>query len=252
MGQYKSNLLFLSISFIMEANFWERGVRKVRKRNYIVLCLLVFSLAVTLIDALVHPPYFSKIAVKVVFFLALPLLFFVRNREDRAQFRALFRFRRRGITAALALGCAIYALILGGYFAVRGFVDFGAVTGTLTAGMGITADNFLLVAAYISLLNSLLEEFFFRAFGFMTLRRQLSGAAAWLLSPVLFAVYHTGMLWGMFHPAMIALLMLGLVAGGLIFNALCSRFESVYPAWFAHMAANFAINTVGCILFGVL
>ena len=51
---------------------------------------------------------------------------------------------------------------------------------------------------------------------------------------------------------MIVLLMAGLVAGGLIFNALCLRFESVYPAWFAHMAANFAINTVGFILFGAL
>lgn len=226
--------------------------RDVKKRNYIVLCLLAFSLAVTLIDALVHPPYFPKIAVKVICFLALPLLFFARNGDEWTQFRALFHLRRRGVTAALALGCGIYALILGGYFAVRGFVDFGAVTGSLTAGMGITADNFLYVAVYISLLNSFLEEFFFRAFGFMTLRRHLDGTAAWLLSPVLFAVYHTGMLWGMFHPAMIVLLMAGLVAGGLIFNALCLRFESIYPAWFAHMAANFAINTVGFILFGVL
>lgn len=220
-----------------------------KKRNYIVLCLLVFSLAVTFIDAWIHPPYFPKIAVKVVFFLALPLLFFVQNREEWAQFCTLFRLRRRGVAPALALGVLIYALIFGGYFAIRGFVDFSAVTGSLTEGMGITADNFLYVAAYISLLNSFLEEFFFRAFGFVTLQRQLHGVAAWLLSPILFAVYHTGMLWGMFHPVMIALLMLGLIAGGLIFNALCRRFESIYPAWFAHMAANFAINSVGFILF---
>lgn len=49
-----------------------------KKKNYVMLCLLFFSLAVTLIDALVHPPYFPKIAVKIVFFLALPLLFFGR------------------------------------------------------------------------------------------------------------------------------------------------------------------------------
>ena len=223
-----------------------------KKKNYVMLCLLFFSLAVTLIDALVHPPYFPKIAVKIVFFLALPLLFFARYKEDWAQFRALFSLRCRGVTVGLLLGAGIYALIFGGYFAVRGLVDFGAVTGSLASGMGITADNFLYVAVYISLLNSFLEEFFFRAFGFMTLRRHCSGAAAWLFSPVLFAVYHTGMLWGMFHPAMIVLLMLGLVAGGLIFNALCARFESVYPAWFAHMAANFAINSVGFILFALV
>ena len=79
--------------------------RDVKKRNYIVLCLLAFSLAVTLIDALVHPPYFPKIAVKVICFLALPLLFFARNGEEWTEFRALFResfklLRRQRVLAA--------------------------------------------------------------------------------------------------------------------------------------------------------
>ena len=79
MGLYKSYLLFLPASFIIKKDFAKGGAamqRDGKKKNYVMLCLLFFSLAVTLIDALVHPPYFPKIAVKIVFFLALPLLFF--------------------------------------------------------------------------------------------------------------------------------------------------------------------------------
>ena len=222
------------------------------KKIYIILSVLLFSLAVTFIDAIVHPPYFSKIPIKVLFFLALPILFFAFWREEWSEFKALFRFQKKGLLISLLLGIAIFGVILGGYFALRGVIDFSGVTSSLTEGMGITADNFIWVATYISIMNSFLEEFFFRGFGFITLKKYVSVKFAYFFSPVLFAIYHVGMLVGMFHPAVLALLMFGLIAGGLIFNALNDKFGNIYPSWFVHMAANFAINTIGFILFGML
>lgn len=222
------------------------------KKIYIILSVLLFSLAVTFIDAVVRPPYFSKIPIKILFFLALPMLFFAFWREEWSEFKALFRFHKKGLLISLLLGIVIFGVILGGYFALRGVIDFSGVTSSLTSGMGITADNFVWVAIYISIMNSFLEEFFFRGFGFITLKKYVSVKFAYFFSPVLFAVYHVGMLVGMFHPAVLALLMFGLIVGGLIFNALNDKLGNIYPSWFVHMAANFAINTIGFILFGML
>ena len=222
------------------------------KKIYILLSVLLFSLAVTFIDAVVHPPYFSKIPIKILFFLALPMLFFAFRREEWNEFKALFRFRKKGLFISFLLGTAIFSVILGGYFVLRGVIDFSGVTSSLTEGMGITADNFIWVAVYISVMNSFLEEFFFRGFGFITLKKYVNVRFAYFFSPVLFAVYHVGMLLGMFHPAVLVLILSGLIAGGLIFNALNDRFGNIYPSWFVHMAANFAINTIGLILFDVL
>jgi hypothetical protein len=119
------------------------------KKLYIILSLIVFSLAVTFIDAFVHPPYFSKIPIKILFFLALPMLFFVIWREEWSEFKSLFRFKKKGLLISLLLGLAIFAVILGGYFALRGVIDFSGVTTSLTSGMGITADNFVCCLAYI-------------------------------------------------------------------------------------------------------
>ncbi len=223
-----------------------------RKRTYILLSVFLFSLAVTFIDAVVQPPYFSKIPIKILFFLALPMLFFVFWREEWSEFKALFRFQKIGLLISFLLGAAIFGVILGGYFVLRGVIDFSGVTASLTSGMGITADNFVWVAIYISIMNSFLEEFFFRGFGFITLKKYVNIKFAYLFSPVLFAVYHVGMLVGMFHPAVLALILFGLIVGGLIFNALNDKFDNIYPSWLTHMAANFAINTIGFILFGVI
>ena len=222
------------------------------KKLYIILSLIIFSLAVTCIDAFVHPPYFSKIPIKILFFLALPMLFFVIWREEWSEFKSLFRFRKKGFLISLLLGLAIFGVILGGYFTLRSIIDFSGVTASLTSGMGITADNFVWVAVYISIMNSFLEEFFFRGFGFITLKKYMGIKFAYFFSPVLFAIYHVGMLVGMFHPAVFALIMFGLIVGGLIFNALNDKFGNIYPSWLTHMAANFAINTIGFILFGMI
>ena len=225
---------------------------KTAQKWYIILSVIVFSFAVTWIDAVVQPPYFSKIPIKILFFLALPMLFFVIWREEWPAFRAMFRFKVKGLAASLFLGAVIFGVILGGYFLTRNVIDYSNVTSSLTSEMGITADNFVWVAIYISVMNSFLEEFFFRGFGFITLKKYVGIRLAYLFSPMLFAAYHAGMLFGMFHPAVLVLIMAGLIAGGLIFNALNDRFGNIYPSWFVHMAANFAINTIGFILFGVI
>ncbi len=124
--------------------------------------------------------------------------------------------------------------------------------GSLTEGMGITAGNFLYVSLYISLVNSFLEEFFFRGYGFITLKKYTGRKFAYIFSSSIFAVYHVGMLLGMFYIGVLFLLLLGLMIGGCIFNCLNERNDTIYPSWFVHMFANFGINTVGFILFGVL
>lgn len=223
-----------------------------KKNIHIVLSLLIFSLAVSFIDAFVKPNYFLKIPIKILFFLVLPMLFFLIYKEDFRQFKQLFAFKKSGFIKALLLALGVYGVIVGGYFLTRNIIDYSNVTASLTGGMGITADNFLYVALYISLMNSFLEEFFFRGFGFITLKKFTDRKFAYIFSSAMFAFYHAGMLWGMFDVPGLVLIFTGLVIGGCIFSYLNESNDNIYPSWFVHMFANFAINTVGFILFGVI
>lgn len=207
-----------------------------------VLCCLVMAL----VDGVFRPSYGVKSAIKAAMFLLVPL---AASRIDRnAQYLSLLRPKKKGLLIAIALGVGIYVVILGGYFLVSGFFDFSQIAGALTQNAGVTKENFLYVSLYISFANSFLEEFFFRGFVFTNLK-QLSGRKlAYIFSAAAFSLYHVAMMIGWFSPVLFLLVMTGLVAGGMIFNWLNEKLDTIYCSWLTHMFANFAINTIGFLL----
>ena len=212
----------------------------------VLLTGLVCCGIMALVDGLWQPGYAVKSAVKLAVFGVLPLA--LTKGFRLISFKELFVFQKKGFFTALGLGLGIYALILGGYFLLRNVFDFSAIAGSLTENAGVTKDNFLYVSLYISFVNSLLEEFFFRGFLFRNLKEQTKPAMAYGISAVLFAAYHIAMMIGWFGFGLNALVLLGLTAGGLIFNRLNEKLGCIYGSWLTHMFANFAINTIGFIL----
>ena len=199
----------------------------------------------TWVDGWLRPGYAVKSAIKITLFLLLPLL--ATRLFELTPLKTLLQIKKKGFLIALGLGVGLYGLILGGYFLVRPYFDFSNIAASLTANAGVTKDNFLFVSLYISFVNSLLEEFFFRGFVFGNLRC----GGKWLsygFSAAAFALYHVAMMAGWFQPLLFLLVMVGLMAGGVIFNLLNEKLETLYGSWLVHMFANFAINTIGFLL----
>lgn len=212
---------------------------------------LIFAAAfccgiMALIDGVVRPGYAVKSAIKIAVFALIPLLLAATDRK--LIFKEVFRFHKKGFAAALGLGAGLYVLILGAYFAVRNLFDFSAIAGNLTQNAGVTKDNFLFVSLYISFANSLLEEFFFRGFLFLNLKKLSSRRFAYGFSACAFALYHVAMMTGWFTWWLWLLVMAGLIVGGMIFNWLNEKLSCIYVSWLVHMFANFAINTIGFML----
>ena len=204
--------------------------------------------AMALVDGVIQPGYAAKSAIKIALFLLVPFLLsrFVRD----VDFFKLFRFRAKGFATALILGAGLYGLILGGYFLLRNFIDFSGIVDSLSASAGVHRGNFLFISLYICLINSLLEEFFFRGFLFSNLKKLSSRSFAYGFSALMFAVYHVAMMIGWFHPLLLLLVIAGLMAGGMIFNCLNEKMDTIFVSWIVHMFANLAINTIGFLLMG--
>jgi len=116
---------------------------------------------------------------------------------------------------------------------------------------GIRRENFLWVALYISVVNSLLEELLFRGLGYLELRKYTPEPFAMVFSAAAFAAYHIAILDGWLNWWVYGLCMLGLFLGGLIFNFLDRR-GGILPSWLAHAGANLAINIIGLLMFGLV
>ncbi len=159
--------------------------------------------------------------------------------------------RPRGLKPALWLGAGIYGVILGAFFLFRPWLELDSIAGHLLDKEGVSRENFLYVALYISLCNSALEELLFRGLGFLLLREQVGSRFAGVFSAGAFALYHVAILDGWMNWWLWGLCMAGLFLGGLIFSALDAK-GSLLPSWLAHGGANLAINTVGLVMFGLV
>lgn len=220
------------------------------KRQARLTLLLVTAGVLTMawVEGVLRPVYPVKSALKLAVFLGGAGLYVLLS-KDRGPFGA---FRRSGaVRPAALLALGVLAFLLGGYLLLAPWLDLSAIPENLSAKEGITRETFPLAAAYITLCNSLLEEFFFRGFAFLTLYRAGYTKLAYGFSALAFALYHVSITsnWG--SPVLILLMVAGLTAAGLLFDWL-DREGSLFPSWLVHMGANLGTNAVGFILFGIL
>lgn len=211
-----------------------------------IVAVLICCGVMAVVDGVIQPGYWIKSGIKLALFLAVPLI--LAALDKNISLKPLFRFDKKSFGLSATVGVGVFAVILGGYFALRGVFDFSGIVGSLTEGAGVGRHNFVFVAIYIAVVNSFLEEFFFRGFAFLTLTRCGSVRFAYVFSAAAFSLYHVAMMIGWFDLGLWLLVMAGLCAGGLIFNYFNRKSGTVYPSWLIHMCANLAINTVGIIL----
>ena len=224
-------------------------IQKTQQRwvaGLVIVCCSIMAF----IDAVVQPAYHIKSIVKIMLFLIVPIVYSRFNKE--ISLKKLFIPSKKGFAISLFLGVGTFAVIISAYFIFRNIFDLSVITTALTESLGVSKENFVAVSIYISFVNSLLEEFFFRGFAFLTLMKLTTKRNAYIFSSVVFAGYHIAMMIGWFTLPAFVIAMSGLILGGLIFSYLNQRNQNIYSSWMVHMFANFATNTVGFILFGII
>ncbi len=222
-----------------------------RKKALLIIGLTVLGCGIMLlVDGVLRPPYAAKAAIKLLVFCGCMLTYALTDRDWRPL--RLLKGSKRQLALAAALGGAVFAVILAGYALLQGVFDFGSIVGALEQNAGVTRENFVFVSCYIAVINSLLEELFFRGFAFSALARKLRLPAAYAVSSLCFALYHTAMMLGWFSPVLFLLALTGLAVGGALFAWLNHRSENILPSWAVHMCANLAINLIGFRLMGLV
>lgn len=218
-----------------------------RQARFILLFLPLACVLMALVESLLSPGYVLKSAVRILLFGGTVAVYGIRFRNRELQ----HLFSPSGAKQALILSAAAFGVILGGFMLLRSWIDLDSIAAGLISGKNIHPGNFPLVALYICLVNSFLEELFFRGFGYLLLRRHWGEMPAALFSAGAFSLYHVSILSGWFPLWLFLLMLAGLFLCGLLFNRLDRR-GSLYPSWLLHGSANAAINLIGCFMFGIL
>ncbi len=153
------------------------------------------------------------------------------------------RPRGRAIALGAVSGLVIGVCILGLYATLfAGRLNVEALREKVAA-FGVT-DHFFAFAAFLCVVNSGLEEYYWRWFVYRVLRRSMRVAPAAALSALGFTLHHIIVL-GAYFPELwlVALLNLGVFAGGVIWAVLYEKTDSLYAPWLSHLLVDAAIMT---------
>ncbi len=212
----------------------------------IIACILMY-----LIESTIRPVYVIKSLYKIIIFAGLPLIYCALDKE--VKFKEYFSINdKKQIKFAVALGLGVYLIVQVGYHILKEFIALGNIAMILENNLNVNKGNFAFVSLYISLINSLLEELFFRGFGFITLSKFASKRYTYIISALAFSVYHVSILADWFNIIIYVLFITGLFGTGLFFNWLNDRYNNIFNSWIVHMCANLSINTIGFIMFGII
>ena len=148
---------------------------------------------------------------------------------------------RSGLSVSLTM-CAAAACIFAGAWAAWSdrLIDEAQIVDKIDAQFGVDTSTVLLVAPFTILLNSLLEEFFYRGFSFGLLVRKnvllghLLPAAAFTIQHLLF-IYH----WVSLVPFLLAIV--GLFGLSLVLQILYARFDTIVAPWIVHAGGDVAM-----------
>lgn len=218
-------------------------MNKAGYQKYIIIILTVFVCAfMAIIETVVEPTYAVKSAIKVGAFLILPLI--VLKVSGIRIFGNAFSINGKILARLLLLGIFIYLIIMGAYALTGMFFDYSTLVRSLSEDQKVDGKSFAAVSLYISFCNSLLEEFLFRQISFVKLSEYSSKKAAYIFSSAMFAIYHVAIIGTSFPLPLMLPALLGLFAGGVIFDYANAKGKNIYNSWIIHMFADFAIMTV--------
>jgi len=151
---------------------------------------------------------------------------------------------------ALPLGLLTGAVVVGAIFAAMAS-PLGEVAAAgagdirrKAAELGIL-DHYWPFAIFLSVLHSLIEEYYWRWFVFGRLRQVTRAWAAHLLAAAAFAAHHVVIATQFFPPGWGFLFGALVGVGGLVWSLLLARQKTLTGIWLSHMLADLGIMVAG-------
>ena len=132
-------------------------------------------------------------------------------------------------------------IIFGTYWLAKGsLIDPEAKQSIDELGISSPA-KFFIFASAMSLGNSLMEEYVWRWFVFSKFKVLVGVCPAIVFSAFFFTVHHVVIMWNFGSLSLVFLGSMGLFTGGIIWAWLYNKYNSIWPGWICHVAADMAI-----------
>lgn len=219
------------------------------KKKIIMLFIIVLVAIVCLhiIDQYFAITYVSKTIIKIILFILMPFIYIFWSKDNflsEVLKKPVFTYRKTTITLSIMVFIGIIII----FFVLKNQLNISIIIKELEEKYQVTISNLIFYGSYIIFINSFIEEFFFRGFIFLNLKKLNNKMLAYSISSFSFAIYHIAIFINWFSISVFILAFIVLIIGGLIFNYLDDKPNSFINSWILHMSADLAIVIIGFYL----
>jgi len=191
------------------------------------------------------------VILKLFLFSIFPIIYILKTGDNVVKDSIINKKRSKLFSLSTFLGIIIFVIIIISFNFLKQYIDIPQLVGEFEDKYKINKTNIVYYGLYITFINSLIEEFFFRGFIFLNIKKLKYKKLAYIISSLAFAIYHIANFQNWFSIGMFLFVSVGLFIGGCIFNYLDDKQETFLNSWFVHIAADLAIILIGFKIFEV-
>ena len=193
-----------------------------------------------------RPSYLIKSVIKLIVFIGSILFYCFRYKENIFD---LINLKKNKLSKSLILFMILsYFVIIVGYLLLRNYINIDSIKESLLNKEHLNKNNFIFIFSYIIVINSFLEESFFRGFIYQVFKKEGYEKIGVFFSAFIFALYHISIMDGWFNPFVMILGIVGLFVTGVFLQDIAKKEDNLLASWLVHAMANLAINTIGTIM----
>lgn len=221
---------------------------KSKNLAYIIISSFLIILLLYFVDQVLQLNYISKVLVKVILFSIFPIIYIKLSKYNFVKDSLKVVKKKFKFKLSHLLGVLIAIILFIAFIFIERFMNIDVLLLELEEKYKINKDNIFLYGAYLIFVNSLIEEFFFRGFLFLNLKKLNTKRTAYIVSSAAFSIYHISNFQNWFNAWVLILALVGLFLAGLIFNYLNDKDDTFLNSWFVHICADISIVVIGYIL----
>ena len=209
-----------------------------------LVAIIILPLAVILLQLAVGVSGALGYSIYKITFIVPPLIYCRVHRISLRDDILKLSNWRRGLKRSCALGILAILIFWGVYYALGDLLlDKEMITAKIETQFGVNAATVFLVAPFTILLNSFLEEFFYRGFAFGLLVKK-QRRLGYLLPATVFTVQHLLFIYHWVTPLPFCMAVVGLFIFALVLEKMYEKADSIVAPWLIHMCGDLAMMSI--------
>lgn len=213
------------------------------KNTYLVISIsTVVCFLLYIIQEYTSTSYLVDSLIKIGAFFGSYFLFVKLTKKHMIPYN---KINQNELIRSIFLGIASAGVIFVAFLFFKEYIDFSSIIFDLKTSQLMSYQVYF-AGVYIILINSFIEEFYFRGFIFLNITNR---KLAHIFSAFLFSVYHVAIFNTWFSSQTILIALIGLFAVSLFFNWVNNKSQSMYPSWIIHIIADISIMLIALYIF---